>query len=281
MDEQAGNDEAPGWASLDAALGRLYGSQEPLHYGTLVKFALGGPDPLDGISVYPRDTPVPHWHFVTYGLSELYEKESDDPSTSGYGFELTLRLRRTTGDAEPPAWAINFLQNLARYVFSSGNAFAAGHHMDLNGPIALDRETAIRAVAFTPDPELEPLATPFGRVELLEVVGLTLDELRAIKAWNTAGLLELLAGRLPLLVTDLGRASSLSDPSFAAEVARRTAAEGSSTGTLFIAAARFQVRRSPSLRRRLEIVLGVTGARELKVVLPGRLPRGRGLNLLT
>jgi hypothetical protein len=42
---------APGWDAIDAALDSLYGGREPLHYGTIVRFAAGGPDPLDGISV--------------------------------------------------------------------------------------------------------------------------------------------------------------------------------------------------------------------------------------
>ena len=34
-------------------LDRLYPDQpNPLHYGTVVKYMFGGPDPLDGISVY-------------------------------------------------------------------------------------------------------------------------------------------------------------------------------------------------------------------------------------
>ena len=46
-----------------------------------------------GISIYRAEDP-PHWHFVTYGFSELYSKESDDPAVSGWGFELTFRLVR-------------------------------------------------------------------------------------------------------------------------------------------------------------------------------------------
>ena len=67
-DEEA---EAPGWDAIDAALREVYGDREPLHYGTDIKYELGGPDPLDGISAYRVEQPSPHWHFVTYGLSEL------------------------------------------------------------------------------------------------------------------------------------------------------------------------------------------------------------------
>lgn len=78
----------------------------------------------------------------SHGFSELYAKESDEPEVSGYGFELTFRLAiapDTAADAEPPRWAMNFLQNLARYVFQSGNVFKDGDWMTANGPIALER----------------------------------------------------------------------------------------------------------------------------------------------
>ena len=87
----------------------IYGEQEPKHYGTLVPYSLGGEDPLDGISTYKSGTPVPHWHFVTYGFSELYEKELDNTEYSGYGFELTFRLVRNEDEEEPPAWALNVI----------------------------------------------------------------------------------------------------------------------------------------------------------------------------
>ena len=61
---------------------------------------------------------------VTYGFSELYDKESDNLEESGYGFELTFRLAKREDEEEPPAWALNLLQNMGRYVFNSGNVFA-------------------------------------------------------------------------------------------------------------------------------------------------------------
>ena len=72
---------------------------------------------------------------MTYGFSELYEKDTDDLEVSGYGFELTFRLGATAGEETPPDWPISLLQNLARYVFSSGNVFEAAHYMDLHSPI--------------------------------------------------------------------------------------------------------------------------------------------------
>jgi len=77
--------DAPGWEAIDARLAELYPDLEPKHYGTLHRFTLGGPDPLDGVSFYPRAAPMPHWHIVGYGMSELYAKETEDAEHSGWG----------------------------------------------------------------------------------------------------------------------------------------------------------------------------------------------------
>src|SRR5277367_4602912 len=74
--ESAG--ESPGWAAIDAALWPIYGELEPYHVGTVIPYALGGPDPIHGISAYKNAGSSPHWHFVTYGFSELWAKESTD-----------------------------------------------------------------------------------------------------------------------------------------------------------------------------------------------------------
>jgi hypothetical protein len=269
------DDRAVGWDAIDARLRPVYGEQAPKHYGTLIKYCLGGPDPLDGISAYRRDAPTPHWHFITYGFSELYEKESDAPDVSGYGFELTFRLARSPEAAEPPRWALHFLQNLARYVFKTGNSFSAGDHMDLNGPIALDEKTGIVAIGFAKEPELESITSPNGRAEFVQVVGLTRDEYGAIRRWNTTGFLEVLSQRIPLLVTDLARRSVLEEPDTAAVVEKRTKAEGSSTGFLF----------NDSLSWRLEsgtralVTIGANPVRNLREILPGRIPHKRSLAL--
>ena len=67
--------------------------------------ARGGNDPIAGISVYLRDEPATHFHFVTYGFTELFGKETDDPETSGFGFELTMRLAAPEESGQLPSWA--------------------------------------------------------------------------------------------------------------------------------------------------------------------------------
>jgi hypothetical protein len=270
------DETASGWDAIDAALARIYGDVEPYHWGTIHKWALGGPDPLDGISAYRRDDPVPHWHYVSYGMTELYDKHSDNPDESGWGFEFTFRLARDPAEDTPPVWAANFLQNLARYVFRSGNWFEAGHHMDTNGPIATDRpDSAIRAVSFVRDPELGEISTPHGRVEFLQVVGLAYDEYEAGRRWRTESLLEVLGPLLPLYVTDLERASLMGDPGVAEAVRAGTEREGSSTGDLFVDNAGWT--RWPDVTA---IRLGALQAPVVAQALRGRLPFGRGLRII-
>jgi suppressor of fused-like protein len=258
----------PGWDAIDAALDRLYPGMEPKHLGTIMRWSEGGPDPLDGISLYARPG---HWHLVSYGMSELYQKESTVAEYSGWGFEFTIRVARTDEDTEP-IWAVNLLQNLARYVNESGNVFGSGHHIDLNGPINLDRpDTRIRAAAFIADPELETIDTAHGQVAFLQLVGLTLDEYEACKSWDTAQVLALVAAKVPMLVTDLDRDSVLADPATAALVADGIARDGSKLGSLAVDVARWSVQPEPV------VTFGAYAAPRVAAALDGRLPFGRGL----
>ncbi|MFD0365273.1 suppressor of fused domain protein [Nocardia sp. GCM10030253] len=205
--------EAPGWDAIDGALAQLYDGVEPAHWAPELYWSLGGPDPLDGISVYPRTDPVPHWHYLSYGMSELYEKEWDNPAESGWGFEFTFRLVRLPTDTEPPIWPADFMQNLARYVFQSGKWFEPGHTIKANGPIAADHaDSTVHAVGFAVDPELGAIDTPNGRLRFLQIVGLTMPEYRAAHGGNLLTLLAELAPRLPLFVTDIEREPLIVEP---------------------------------------------------------------------
>jgi hypothetical protein len=266
-------DNSPGWDAIDAALQPIYGDRKPYHFGTIISYALGGPDPIHGISAYRNSEPSPHWHFVTYGFSELWTKESSNSEVSGFGFELTFRPVCKPKEKAPPNWALNFLQNLGRYVFETGNAFGVGHTLPLNGPIEAGSSTLIHAASFAHDPQLPPIATPNGRVEFLQVIGLTMDELEAISSWNAAAFLELRRGDDPLLLTDLSRASWLADPVFAAKVARRTEQEGSSCGWLAI------VLECDTKSHPICVRVQTIAVAGLKRRLLGRLPFGRELIL--
>jgi suppressor of fused-like protein len=251
--------EAPGWDAIDRALLALY-ADAPQHFGTIHKHAMGGPDPIDGISVYRRDAPGPHFHLVTYGFSELYRKETAAPERSGYGFELTFRVARAPND-EPPFWAISLLQNIARYVFKTGHVFGPGHYMNANGPIASQQKTDLQAVFFALDPELAPIETPHGRVVFLQVIGVTLDELTLARASSSDVVLSALRARNPLLVTDLARRS------VAASIDVRTGA--SSTSALYVSEADWSVEVGY-----IRLTLGATAIIELQALFEGRLLQG-------
>jgi hypothetical protein len=272
--------DAPGWQAIDAALDRLYPGADPMHYATTVsaRMANGGREPLDGFSFYAR---ADHWHVITYGMSELYKKESDNPEESGWGFEFTMRVARTPADVEPPAWAANLLQNLARYVFASGHPFGPGQRSNANGPIRTSRpDTALRAVAFVIDPELCVIETPHGRLTFLQVVGITLDEYEAAGRWDTGRMLALLGRHLPLLVTDIERGSLLERADVAAAVAEGIQRDGTSSGLLYIDSFAWHGEPATAHRSAATVLsLGANAVTSLTIVLPGRLRHGRDLHI--
>lgn len=222
---------------IQSTLADLYGDQAPSNFGTKVSYEDGGPDPLGRISVYHRSSPVPHWHFVTYGLTDLFEKKNTDPDISGWGFELTFRLQinpLTDNPDEVPYWALHVLQNLARYVFETGNIFQAGEYMPAHGPLKSGSNTLLRSMAFVQDPELAPIRTPNGMVRFTQVVGITENEEHALKQWYAHKALNLFSEYLPLMITDLARPSLLDDPEIRTRIADGIRTDGSSHGHLFV-----------------------------------------------
>ncbi len=202
-------DDAVGWKSMDEVIEKLYPNQEPKHYATILKMMLGGEDPLDGVSVYKSDEQEKHDHFISYGMSSLYyDEESAEGEFSGWGFEFTFRLIPFEEDKDPQ-WVVSLMQNLARYVFNSKKWFEEFHFIPANGPIRLNTDTEITAIAFVSDPELGKINTPHGEVQFLQMVGITSKEYEQLlsnpKTTETEKLLEKLRKDNPLLITDLKR----------------------------------------------------------------------------
>lgn len=272
---------AVGWDAIDQALAKVYGDQEPMHYGTMIPYSLGGQDPLDGISAYKSESPIPHWHFVTYGFSELYEKELENKEYSGYGFELTFRLVRHENEEEPPAWALNLLQNMGRYVFNSGNVFRKGDYLDANGPICLDADTQLTALAFTHDPELAEMDTPNGRMEFIQMVGISGDELEAMQTWNTLGVLDAGIEQIPSYITDLTRPSLLQNPKLQEAVERGIEEEGSNTGFLFVDQLAWEEGKKGWFNKQSNVMqLGAKQAEVISKLLRGRILKNKNLSLV-
>lgn len=186
--EEAQNPEtsANGWDAITAAFERVYpGQDNPKHYGTLISWMLGGPDPLDGISIYDGGD---YWHFVTFGLSDLYEKETDDPEWSGYGMEFTMRLKKGCYDpddeeAELRCVCGNF-QNIAKVTFNSGELFNVWEWIYTGQEDGIDVRHASALTGFitVPDTLVPSIDTPNGRVDFVEFVGVSDAELLKIRA---------------------------------------------------------------------------------------------------
>jgi len=205
-------EDAVGWLSIDNSLEKIYGKTEPKHYGPLcgIHYSVGGSDPIDGASIYEATNQEPHKHMISYGMSELYYNEDKtDEEFSRWGFEFTFRLKPFNEDKDEPIWAIQVMNNLARYVFKSGKWFEENHFIPANGPIRLNTDTKITGFVFALDPELGTIETPHGEVAFLQLVGITESEVERLKTNPTTTEVEKLINELkkdnPLLITDLGR----------------------------------------------------------------------------
>lgn len=170
-----------GWDAITEAFEKLYPEQDnPLHFGTLIPWQLGGNDPLRGISIYDGGD---YWHFVSYGLSELYEKENEDPEWSGYGFEFTLKLKKAgLADEDAEIKTIcGILQTLARLTFQNGEIFQPGEYIYTGQTEGMDNRQQSALTGFiTAWDEAGEIVTPNGKVQFVKLIGATDAELKAL-----------------------------------------------------------------------------------------------------
>lgn len=179
------NDEikAPGWDAITELCDKVYPNQKnPKHYGTLVSWQFGGNDPLQGISIYDGGD---YWHFITYGLSELYEKESDIKEISGYGMEFTFKLKKDNYENEENEikCVCGILQSIARITFNKGELFKAFEYLYTGQTEGIDynRKSNITGFITVLDDKFHEIDTPNGKVCFVEFIGVTDNELKAIQ----------------------------------------------------------------------------------------------------
>ncbi len=196
-----------GWKAIENAFLEKYPEQtNPKHYGVLIPWSLGGNDPLDGISIYDGGD---YWHFVTFGLSELYEKESDDPEYSGYGMEFTLRLKKGFSEDEEAEirCVCGILQSIAKITFNSGEIFNPYEYLYTGQKTGMDaqRKSLLTGFITVPDTVVSGIDTPNGRVDFVEFIGAADDEL--IKLKNKELTVKELYEKLGTDITDYSRKS--------------------------------------------------------------------------
>lgn len=171
-----------GWDAIEAEFLRVYpGQTKPKHYGTIIKWIFGGKDPLDGISVYDGGD---FWHFVSFGLTEIYGKDTDDPEVSGYGYELTFKLKKDNYEDEEAEIRniCGILQMIARLTFTRGEIFGPDEYIYTGQTQGIDAKQQSNLTGFITiaDPTVNPIDTPNGKVTFLELIGMTDAELKTL-----------------------------------------------------------------------------------------------------
>lgn len=173
---------SPGWDAITNECKRVYKNQDnPIHYGTLISWDLGGDDPLEGISVYEGEK---YYHFVTYGLTELYEKSSSNKDISGYGMEFTYKLKK--GCYENLELEIKSMckifQQIARITFLNGEIFNEFEYLYTGQKEGLDVRSISKITGFITvlDETFNSIDTENGKVKFVEFIGVTDSELKAI-----------------------------------------------------------------------------------------------------
>lgn len=210
------DDWAPGWDAVTEAADRAHPGVEPAHRATLLsaRAMFGGPEHLDGVSLYPTSHGTQH--LVTYGMSSLYaDPESYGGEFSGWGYELTMQVAAAT--PEECTWAVNVLGNLARYTWTSKKWFEPYQVVPgRNEPIRQGSDSALTGIIIVPDPLVPGVDTVHGRVDFLQLAGITQAESDWLVADGALGLPERvrdLADRMAAAgnthyVTDLARTTS-------------------------------------------------------------------------
>ena len=208
---------APGWLAVDEAFDALYPGVTPPHLGAALhaRAMFGGPEYIDGFSIFP--SPNGYQHLLTYGMSTLYvDEESLGGEFSGWGYELTMKVAADGPDE--CNWAVNSLGNLARYTYTSKRWFEPYQFVSGRGqPLRENTDTLLSSYLVVPDTEVPGIQTVHGRVDFLQLVGITQPELDWVAGDSPDGARDramLLAERIVAsgnrhLVTDLSRRERL------------------------------------------------------------------------
>ena len=196
--------ETSGWDAITQAMLALYpGQTDPIHYAPVLSYRMGGNDPLDGISIYDGGS---YYHFVTYGFSELYEKESQHAAYSGLGFELTLKLKKDGIRKRDKEYKniCGILQTLARMSFEDGDIFSPEEYIYTGQTTGIDADGSSQITGFlTMEDGLGTMDTPNGKVQFVQLVGATDAELKALVEDKTT--VSALLEKLPDGLTDYTR----------------------------------------------------------------------------
>lgn len=172
-----------GWDYIDEIVKKEYDCEPVQNYSVLVSWKMGGNDPLSQISIYETEE---YYHYITYGFSNLDEvklkEDGSKPDYSGWGFELTLKIKKE--QVKDFKWIAVRLQDYARYVFKTKRYFLSNQFIG-SDPDSLDginpeKDSTITAFVTTYDDKFGVQDTPNGKIEFLQLVGITQKEFKKI-----------------------------------------------------------------------------------------------------
>ena len=195
-----------GWDAITAEFERIYpGQTDPKHYATLIPWSLGGNDPLQGVSIYDGGD---YWHFVSYGLTELNDKISPNLEVSGFGYEMTMKLKKADfADEELELKnVVGILQTIARITVRENELFGPYEFIATGQEEGMDTEQAsvLTGLITVPDSLARSLDTPNGSVNFLSLIGVSNPELKTLSTHDSV---KDLYRKLGTDVTDYKRAS--------------------------------------------------------------------------
>lgn len=200
------NNTVPSWEAITEAFEqahpRLRG-QEPACYHPFIPWSLGGDSPLDTIVVYDAED---YYYFLTCGFSEPFSQPVEGREESGYGFELTVRLKKAPlKDAEKEKRGMaGILQSLAALTFGEGEIYQPFEYIYTGQQTGLDAEAASKLTGFVTIPDSAgKINTPDGTVQFVQLIGMTDGELQAVM--NQEFTVSQLVQRLGQTLTDYGR----------------------------------------------------------------------------
>ncbi|EIT86237.1 BtrU protein [Fictibacillus macauensis ZFHKF-1] len=272
------NEESTSVGRLKHHVEAFYKEHQPNHCEPAKAYYFNPGDPLEMMAAYESHEPMPHWHYVSYGLSKhnlTNEKEST------IHFELTIRLKKVPGVTEPPNWVPAVFHSIAEYVLVLGRPLKHGTWIsDIDATFdALDSNLV--GLVCNEDPDLGRVQTEHGVTTFLQLTGITADEMEAMQAYDTLAVLDI-AREMNLLqkgMTDLDRASFLQNEAFTSAVALGTERDGSSTGYLFVENMSFTLKKSFFGRMKYYLRIPVNQAAQLGRLFKGRLTKNRNLAL--
>ena len=244
--------------SQTIALSDLISGLDATEFAPEIPFELGGDCPLEKVSAFRLTDPCEHWLYITTGLAQ-------------FGQELTLRIK--SSEEAAPEWPFELLNAVARRIFGREEPIEANNFLPLGSPIVREADCFLTTLFFTQDCELKGMDS----IDFLQVCAITHDEEMAARGWKLDKFAQLLTLQVPKNIIDLKRFSLLKNENIKAAFQRGRDKDGSDTQLVPCGQIMFQVTDATTAY----IQIDALAAEYLESVLPGRLPHGQDLIIIS